>query len=126
MVRGYPRYAFLFLCLTITSLLVHMKGIDRDHYIIINIIDKICILSLFVIGMYILHGKIEKNRKSYNVLRYGMLGCIFMSLLLVFYLYIYGFYTDQFCFSDMDSVREGWHIIMHLVGSIGHHFIIAL
>jgi hypothetical protein len=107
-------YSFLFFILTITSLLVHYN----DNFYT-NIIDKIAVLSIVLYGGYMLYNKININ-KWLNLL------IIIVSFMLCIYLYIYGFFVKEYCFCDNKCSAKKYHFIMHVISSIGHHFIIYL
>jgi|Laugresbdmm110sn_2_1035109.scaffolds.fasta_scaffold69952_1 hypothetical protein len=107
-------YSFLFLILTITSLIVHYN----DNFYT-NVIDKIAVLTVVLYGGYVLCNKINTN-KWLNFL------IIIVAFLLCIYLYIYGFIVKEYCFCDKKCIAQNYHFVMHVVGSIGHHFIIYL
>ena len=107
-------YSFLFFILTITSLVVHYN----DNFYT-NVIDKIAVLSIVLYGGYVLCNKINTN-KWLNLL------IIIVAFLLCIYLYIYGFIVKEYCFCDKKCIAENYHFVMHVISSIGHHFIIYL
>ena len=112
--KQYYLYAFLFTLLTITSLLTH-----SDHGTFINILDKLVIAAIVIYGGKMLYEK--QNQPNSNI----MLGiAIIITFLFVVWVYYYGHYCKKYCF-DMDpNISNKWHVIMHLVGSFGHHLII--
>ena len=107
-------YSFLFCILTITSLLFHYKN---NYYT--NIIDKIEILSIVSYGGYMLYHKMNTE---------NLLNCfiVILAFLLCIYLFFYGFIVKEYCFCDNKYIGEQYHFIMHIISSIGHHFIIYL
>jgi len=107
-------YSFLFFILTITSLIVH----HEDNYYT-NVIDKIAVSSIILYGGYVLCNKMNTENLFYCFI-------IVITFLLCIYLYIYGFIFKKYCFSDEKSISQKYHFIMHIIGSIGHHFIIYL
>ena len=107
-------YAFLFFILTITSIIVHY----RDNYYT-NVIDKIAVLSIVLYGGYVLCCKI-------NIEKWLNCFIIIFAFLICIYLYIYGFIVKEYCFCDKECNSEKYHFIMHVISSIGHHFIIYL
>jgi len=107
-------YSFLFFALTTTSLIVHY----RDNYYT-NVIDKIAVSSIVLYGGYKLFHKIN-TEKWLNCLM------IIIAFLICIYFYIYGFIVKEYCFCDKKCIAEKYHFIMHVVSSIGHHFIIYL
>jgi hypothetical protein len=107
-------YSFLFFILTITSLIVHYE----DNYYT-NIIDKIAVSSIVLYGGYVSCNKMNTK----NLFHCCM---IIITFLLCIYLYIYGFIFKKYCFCDKKSISQKYHFIMHIISSIGHHFIIYL
>jgi len=110
----YYLYSFLFFILTTTSVIVHY-----NDNIYTNIVDKIAVSSIVLYGGYMLCNKINTN-KWMNYF------AIIITFLLCIYLYIYGFIVKKYCFCDEKCVAQKYHFIMHVVSSIGHHFIIYL
>jgi len=107
-------YSFLFGILTTTSVTVHY-----NDNVYTNIIDKIAVLSIVLYGGYVFYNKINTN-KWMNFF------AIIITFLLCIYLYIYGFIVKQYCFCDEKCVAQRYHFVMHMISSIGHHFIIFL
>jgi hypothetical protein len=112
--NGYYFYSLLFCILTITSIIVHY-----NDNIYTNIVDKIAVLSIVLYGAQVLYNKIDIKK---------WLNCIIIviSFILCVYLYIYGYIVNKFCFCDEKCVAQKYHFIMHIISSIGHHFIIFL
>jgi hypothetical protein len=110
----YYLYSLLFCILTITSLIVHCN--DNSFT---NFIDKIAVSTIVLYGAYMLYNKINSNN-YYSCL------VIIVTFLYCIYFYIYGFLTKKFCFCEQISISQKYHFIMHIVASIGHHFIIFL
>lgn len=109
-ITGLPLYSFLFACLTITSLVVH-----TEYNIATCIIDKIAIALIVIYGGYRMW--LKRNSSA------ALLSLCILTFLFCVLVYVYGFLTDQFCFS---TNATSWHILMHFIGSIGHQFIIFL
>ena len=107
-------YSFLFFILTITSLIVH----HEDNYYT-NVIDKIAVLSIVLYGGNVLCNKMNRENLFYCFI-------IVITFLLCIYLYIYGFIFKKYCFCDEKCTSQKYHFIMHIISSIGHHFIIYL
>jgi len=107
-------YSLLFFILTITSLVVHY-----NDNVYTNIIDKIVILSIVLYGGYVFYKKINTNK---------WLICLIIILTFIYclFVYIYGFIVKEYCFCDKKCISQKYHFIMHIIGSIGHHFIIFL
>jgi hypothetical protein len=114
LLHEYYLYSFLFFNLTATSLVVHY---NNNFYT--NIFDKISVLSIVLYGGYTLYNKI-------NTYKWLKLFSFIVTFLLCIYLYIYGFIVKEYCFCQEKSVSQKYHVIMHAIGSIGHHFIIYL
>lgn len=106
-------YAFLFLCLTITSVVHH---IHNTFYT--NIIDKIFVYSIIFYGGYIFYNNFNKESIKFVL--------IIITFLLVVFLYAYGYLTDNYSFHPTHSVSQMYHSWLHIISSIGHHFIILL
>jgi hypothetical protein len=106
-------YSFLFICLTTTSVLVHRK--DEPT---INLLDKIMIYCVFLKGTQLF---IQNIHQSFvlNILIIGIFGFCVVS-------YHIGFIYKFGCFDiDIDNSQR-WHIMMHILGSIGHHAIVVI
>jgi hypothetical protein len=110
----YYVYSFLFFILTITSLIVHYE----DNYYT-NVIDRIAVSSIVLYGGHVLLNKMNTKKLFYCFI-------IVITFLICIYLYIYGFIFQKYCFCDEKSISQKYHFIMHIIASIGHHFIIYL
>jgi hypothetical protein len=111
--KKYYFYSLLFFCLTITSLQVH-----STHIMHANIIDKFVISFIVLYGGYMLYKKSNKSI-SLNIF-------IIITFLACLLLYIYGYFTKNFCFHPDTIVANKYHVLMHIIGSIGHNAIIFL
>jgi hypothetical protein len=107
-------YSILFACLTISSLFVHSY-----HTLTTNLIDKFFIGCIVLFGGYTLY---KKRTTSHPI---AIFFCV-LTFLFCIMVYIYGFFTNQFCFHPDCDVGNQFHACMHIVGSIGHHAIILL
>ena len=108
---GQYTYSFLFASLVISSLIVHSYS-----SIITNIWDKIWVGSVIIFGGY----QVWKNKNKQNIWV-----CV-LTFLFCIWVYIYGFITEQYCFCKNVTKANIWHASMHVIGSLGHHFIIFL
>jgi hypothetical protein len=108
---GQYIYSFLFASLVISSLIVHSYS-----SIITNIWDKIWVGSVIIFGGY----KVWKNKNKSSIWV-----CV-LTFLFCVWVYIYGFITEQYCFCKDVIKANIWHALMHVIGSLGHHFIIFL
>jgi hypothetical protein len=109
-------YAGLFLGLFITSIIVH-----TNNTIYTNLFDKIFIASVVIYGGYIYFKKISQQQEHRWI---SILPFIFF--ILTIYLYIYGYLIKDYCFHKQEEIANNYHALMHLCGSIGHHFIVLL
>jgi hypothetical protein len=110
----YYFYSFLFVILTITSLIVH----SNDN-IYTNVIDKFAVVQIVSYGAYTLYRKINMN----NILNCST---IIAAFLWCVYFYLYGFLTKKYCFCNEKCIAQRYHCLMHIIASLGHHFIIFL
>ena len=112
-------YAFLFLCLTVTSIVHHSY-----NTVYTGIIDKISVYAVIFYGGYIFYTKYIKDTKDIiNIIKPLMIVGTFLS---VVFLYGYGYLTDNYSFHPNHSVSQMYHSLLHIISSIGHHFIISL
>jgi len=124
-------YAFLFLCLTITSLVHHTYNTDYT-----SIIDKISVYAVIFYGGYIFYTKYVKDiinikdikeiKEIINIKNIIKPLIIVSTFLSVVFLYGYGYLTDNYSFHPSHSVSQMYHSLLHIISSIGHHFIISL
>ena len=112
-------YAFLFLCLTITSIVHHSY-----NTVYTGIIDKISVYAVIFYGGYIFYTKyIKEIINTKDIIKPLMIVGTFLS---VVFLYGYGYLTDNYSFHPNHSVSQMYHSLLHIISSIGHHFIISL
>lgn len=112
--KQYYLYSFLFGVLTITSLIVH-----SNNNIYANIIDKIGVAAVILYGSYLLYNKfIIDNYHMALIIVALFIGCNI--------LYIYGYMYKQYCFHSQKCIANNYHGLLHLIASIGHHFIIFM
>ena len=114
---GNITYSILFGILCATSIAVHY----HDNFYT-NIIDKFSVTSIVIYGGYTYYNK---------TLEYGNLKQVAfyvtpLLFLLTIYLYIYGFFTDQYCFDADQYAATQYHVLMHIISSVGHHVIVML
>jgi hypothetical protein len=112
--KEYYLYSVLFCFLTLTSLIYHSK-----NNIYTKSIDKLAILSIVIYGTYIVYDKRSVN---------NLFNCLFVVFIFLacIYLYFYGFITKQYCFCSDIRIAQKYHFTIHIISSIGHHFIIFL
>jgi len=107
-------YAALFFLLTITSLIVH----NNDN-IITNTIDKIIIGLIVFYGGFMLFNKLSFDKII-------QIFCIVLTFIFCIFVYIYGYLIRNYCFHKNKDIADKYHIAMHIVGLLGHSFIILL
>jgi hypothetical protein len=112
--RDYMLYAFLFLFLTITSVVNH-----ATHHPLINSIDKMAVYAVAIYGAYHIY-----SRSSWNQLL--MLLVIISTFLVTLVLYEYGLRHSKYCFDPDPLLSQMYHGYMHIIGSIGHHLVMCL
>ena len=110
---GYFVYAFLFLVLFMTSVMVRLT---KDNIWTLAA-DKIAILFVVLYGLMIFYNK------SWFSDNYILISLILFTFLAVVYLYVYGWSTDSYCFSEEgEFYRAG----LHCISSFGHHLIVLM
>lgn len=112
-IAGLYFYSLLFAGLTISSLVVH-----TNNNWLTNSIDKIMIGSIVLYGGYRMWTR--RNTTFRSIL---LLAICFLTFLFCVWVYVYGQFTGQFCFSSNGDI---WHATMHCIGSFGHHIIMLL
>ena len=112
--KKYYIYSFLFLCLTITSLIFHY-----NNNIYTNILDKIFVFAVvFYGGNMLYHKTTTDNQISVLLIVITFISCIF--------LFIYGYYVKDYCYHPDKHVANKYHSILHIISSLGHHLITFL
>ena len=107
-------YSLFFSYVTATSLLYH-----SNNNMYTNILDKIGIFSIVTYGGYTLYMKqCEDNIFLSN--------SILLFFVLVNYIYIYGYYTNQYCFDPQLCTGNNYHSLLHIITCIAHNMIIML
>jgi len=112
--KRYYIYSFLFCCLTITSVLSHYTN---DSYV--KIIDKFFILAIVLYGGYLVCKKTTMNNQAKVLI-------IIITFLICVFLFYYGYLVNDYYFNPDKYIREKYHFILHIISSIGHHFITFL
>lgn len=85
---GHYLYATLFFALLMTSLLYHIQSTPATKFL-----DKIAIFSIVIYGGYIFYQKISSPLERDPRLSF----LIVFTLLLVAFMYYYGFFAFKFC-----------------------------
>ena len=127
-------YAFLFLLLTITSVIHHKQITEFEKYKkYINIIDKIAVYCVIFYGGYIFYNKQKKEGfentyydydYDYSINIKSII--IIITFLAVVFLYGYGYLKNDYSFHPSTDVSLMYHSLLHLISSFGHHLIIIL
>ena len=148
--KQYYFYSFLFLLLTISSILYHYPV----NSIYVNFFDKLCIITVVLYGGRMLYQKnmIENLQNVSGASRSESVGerlnsvavakdfdyvevdvksrtwtlMVIFTFLIINYLYIYGYFSDCYCFHPDKCNSDIWHGILHIISSIGHNIIILL
>ena len=105
-------YSLLFFMLTVSSLAVH-----TEDTFWVNLIDKIIIFSIFLYGLYITCTRVKTAKNIFFIVS-TFLFCVVV--------YIFGFFNNCFCFDESSDIAKSYHVCMHIIGSIGHHYIMFL
>lgn len=125
--KEYYVYSLLFLQLTVTSILFHLT-----YNFYINILDKISILCIVFYGSILFYDKfyeyhsIDTHLIGYRIQFEISKYVIILSFLLTLFLFIYGYWTEQYCYDKEENVGNYYHFVLHCLSSIGHHCIIFL
>jgi hypothetical protein len=120
-------YAFLFLILTITSVIHHKQSAEFEKYKkCINIIDKIAVYCVIFYGGYIFYNKLKNTYIDYGYPINIKSIIIIVTFLAVVFLYGYGYLKNDYSFHPSPNVSQMYHGLLHLISSFGHHVIIIL
>ena len=115
-------YAFLFLLLTLTSIVHHSSKTKLT-----NLLDKIALYSIIFYGAYKFYEHYANTTTSTKdltiIIKYILIVTTFLS---VVYLYSYGYLTNNYVFHSEYKTSQLYHCLMHIISSLGHHIIIAL
>lgn len=112
---GQTIYAALFLALTCSSVAVH----HYEDLLWINILDKLIIFSIFLFGAFEIFTKFKTHVSTHLVI-------IVSSFVYCIVVYIIGYLNTCFCFDLCPDIAKTYHMHMHIVGSVGHHYIMFL
>ena len=120
--KKYYLYSFGFTCLTLTSLAVHgsWTRISPTNINALLLLDKVAIAAVVIIGGYIFYEKcttIPRFSSIYEKIT------IIATFLFVILLYCYGWCIQDYCFCPDIHLADEYHMLMHIIGSLGHHLI---
>jgi hypothetical protein len=106
--KKYYLYSFLFLGLTITSLVFHWAPTPEKM-----LVDQCFVAAVILCGGYVFYEKWPAN---------GYLAAVVVTtFLLTGFLHPYGFCTQQYCFHP--EYGDHYHALLHLIASFSHHLI---
>jgi hypothetical protein len=108
----YYVYSFLFCTLTMTSVLHHTMYTPYT-----KTVDQTLVASVVFYGASMVYHK--PVRYIYNGTIWGM-------YILCLMLYVYGYYTNRFCYHPDVRIGNDYHCLLHVISSVGHHCIIFL
>ena len=113
---GKITYAKWFGALVATSLIIH-----TNNNIYTNIIDKVSIAGVVGYGGYTYLQRVWGKNKNilgvYLPLATFITVCIF---------YVVGYWYQRFCFDTEHRIATRYHVLLHVISSIGHHVILLL
>jgi len=119
-IEGYYLYSVFFFFLLLTSLLVH----SNIHRNITLILDKIPIVCIVLYGGYIFFEKCLPGFDSWK--KIAIASTIVATFLITIFLYVYGYWTKQYCYCEDETWCYYYHSLMHIISSIGHNLIVYL
>lgn len=120
---GFLFYSLCFLFLTITST-IHHSGLCN---LVTTVIDKIACISVFLTGAFVLFNKSIDPSITSKKIEFGIDICFIMiAVFLTFFLYYYGYISNDYCYHDNPQIANIYHVCMHIIASYGHHLIILL
>jgi hypothetical protein len=114
--KKYYFYSFLFLFLTLSSLIFY-SGIGQ--YILTFLIDQVAVFLIVLYGAYVLYNKLSANKFLVVLL-------IILMFLMCIYLFCYGYFAKQYCYHPNKTIADSYHCLLHFIASTGHHLVIFL
>lgn len=109
--KKYVVYFLMFLCLTLTSIVFH----SNPTYLKMRV-DQCLVAAVVLYGGWLFYKKLPA--------RPVWVAAVLSTFVLAVFLYMYGFYTQQYCFDPDKTVGDQYHCLLHGVASLGHHLII--
>jgi hypothetical protein len=109
----YYLYSFFFLCLTITSYWHHSNYTEFSY-----IFDKMAVFSIVLYGGYLFYKKTIQVSDQPNLILSAIIVATFLATICLYY--------GGYCFHEDKNEADWYHSLMHILSSIGHHFIIIL
>lgn len=113
--KKYYLHCILFICLTITSVSYHY-----DHSnIYIKILDIFFILAIILYIIYSLYNKTSRGNLNHIIV-------ILITFLFTTFLFFYGYCVKNYCFHPDKYISSIYHCMLHIISSLGNHFITFL
>jgi len=111
-------YAWLFLLLTSSSILIHSRIFEEDFHFHNNLIliDKTIIYSIALYGGYVYWKSLNQIPSHYFPV---------ISISIVIWYYVIGYFSNKYCFDENKEIAEIYHSMIHIIGSLGHHSIVS-
>ena len=123
--KKYYIYTILFSNLLVSSVILHWLYFDFNYMekeiIFIRNIDKFNVYLVILYGFYIYLKKIIIKKNNF-IIR----SLILYFFILCYFLWIYGYNNNKYCFDENEIYAARYHSLMHLFASIGHLLIIFL
>ena len=121
--KKYYIYAFLLFILVITSFCFHYYT-NKFTFII----DQIAVVVIIVYSFYLFCYKIYVKRqlKLFNNKTVILMCLIIISFLIVCHLFVYGYYTKQYCFNKDKNIGESNHSLLHVVSCYGFNNLVIM
>lgn len=82
-------------------------------------LDKFFVFAIVFYGGYMLYHKTTRYNLFFVLL-------IVMTFTSCVYLYYYGYYVNDYCYHPDKRIGDKYHILLHVIGSFGHHLITFL
>ena len=117
----YYLYSFVFLLMTITSIMVHGNYYKQQ----ILWIDKVAIILVILTGGYIYCKKIAQHEQKSSS-KYFQSIVIFFSFLFFLFMEFYGSFFGALNYDANKNIGLTYHAFLHLIGCLGHLMIVLL
>ena len=112
----YYSYSLAFLFLTITSLFHHYYDNNLTRQI-----DRLAIVIMLYYTILIFYTKFKNNKISFiHIIFYGIIYSI------ILFLFVYGYFTNQYCFDKNHTTACLWHSLLPLIASVSHIILILI
>ena len=102
-------YCYTFACLSLLSILYHLTK-NRT----VDLLDKLCIAGVVLQGGK--HTYLNFAFDGYSIITITTYGS-------AIWIYHYGFITHMYVFDKNEEIGNNYHMLLHLLSSIGHHAI---